>query len=52
MDLIWKRRNPYRAFDVRDQSFALQYGEIAIDYKPNNVGFRADVGFGDAADIV
>ena len=47
-----ERRNPYRAFDVRDQSFALQYGEIAIDYKPNNVGFRADIGFGDAADIV
>jgi len=46
------RTNDFRAFDTRDQSFSLNYGEIAVDYKPNNVGIRADIGFGDAADIV
>lgn len=46
------RRNPYRAFDINDQSFSLNYGELAIEYKPNNVGVRVDVGFGDAADVV
>jgi Putative beta-barrel porin-2, OmpL-like. bbp2 len=49
---VGNRFNPYRAFDIRDQSFALNYGEIAVDYKPNNVGIHVDVGFGDAADIV
>src|SRR5262252_10139012 len=49
---IGNRFNPYRAFDIRDQSFALNYGELAVDYKPNNVGIRVDFGFGDAADIV
>ena len=46
------RANQFRAFDIRDQSFSLNYGELAIEYKPNNVGVRVDVGFGDAADIV
>src|SRR4051812_21667374 len=44
--------NIYRAFDFREQRFALNYGELALEYKPNKVGFRTDVGFGDAADIV
>jgi len=47
-----KRTNDYRAFDIRDQSFALNYGELAVDYKPNNVGVRVDIGFGDAAEVV
>jgi len=46
------RVNNFRAFDIHDQSFSLNYGELAIDYKPNKVGVRADIGFGDAADIV
>jgi hypothetical protein len=47
-----QRTNDFRAFDVRDQSLTLSYGEIAIDYKPNNVGIRLDFGFGDTAEIV
>jgi hypothetical protein len=47
-----QRVNDLRAFDTRDQSFSLNYGEIAVDYKPNNVGVHADIGFGDAADVV
>jgi hypothetical protein len=47
-----QRVNDLRAFDTRDQSFSFNYGELAVDYKPNNVGIRVDVGFGDAADIV
>src|SRR6185295_15010740 len=47
-----ERKNDYRAFDIHDQSFSFNYGELAVDYKPNNVGVRVDVGFGDAADIV
>ena len=47
-----QRTNDFRAFDTRDQSFSLNYGEIAVEYKPNNVGVHADIGFGDAADIV
>jgi len=41
-----------RAFDLYDQAFSLNYGELAVDYKPNNVGLRVDVGFGDAAEVV
>ena len=44
--------NSFRAFDIRAQAFSLNYGELAVAYKPNDVGFRVDVGFGDAADIV
>lgn len=47
-----QRTNDLRAFDIRDQSFSMNYGELAVDYKPNNVGIRVDIGFGDAADIV
>lgn len=46
------RVNDFRAFDFRDQTFSLSYGEVAVDYKPNNVGIRVDLGFGDTADIV
>ena len=46
------RFNNFRAFDFRDQTFSLNYGEIAVDYKPNDVGIRVDIGFGDAADVV
>jgi hypothetical protein len=44
--------NQYRAFDVNDQAFSLNYGELAVDYKPNDIGLRIDFGFGDAAEIV
>src|SRR5262245_48320354 len=44
--------NQYRAFDVHDQSFSLNYGELTVDYKPNNIGIRVDFGFGDAAEFV
>jgi len=47
-----QRVNPGRAFDLYDQAFSLNYGELAVDYKPNNVGIRVDVGFGDAAEVV
>jgi hypothetical protein len=50
--VVGGRINDYRAFDTRDQSFSFNYGELAIDYKPNNVGVRVDLGIGDAADIV
>jgi len=46
------RTNDLRAFDTRDRSFSFNYGEIAVEYKPNNVGVHVDVGFGDAAEIV
>jgi len=46
------RLNTVRAFDIKDQSFSMNYGELALDYKPAEVGVRVDVGFGDAADIV
>jgi len=44
--------NQLRAFDIRDQSFSLNYGELAVDYKPNQVGLRVDFAFGDAAEVV
>jgi hypothetical protein len=46
------RLNSFRAFDIHDQTFSMNYGELAIEYKPKDVGFRVDVGFGDAADVV
>ena len=47
-----QRVNVGRAFDLYDQAFSLNYGELAVDYKPNNVGLRVDIGFGDAAEVV
>src|SRR5204863_7069425 len=39
-------------FDFKHNQFSLNYAEIAVGQKPGDtmpVGFRADVGFGDAA---
>ena len=49
---VGSHTNSYRAFDFRDQTFSLNYGELAVDYKPNDIGVRVDIGFGDAADAV
>src|SRR3989475_8748116 len=46
------QRNLYRNFDFKHNQFSLNYAEIAVEQKPSSttpVGFRADVGFGDAA---
>jgi len=46
------QRNLYRNFDFKHNQFSLNYAEIAVEQKPGDtmpVGFRADVGFGDAA---
>src|SRR5256885_2865423 len=46
------QRNLYRNFDFKHNQFSLNYAEIAVEQKPSDtmpVGFRADVGFGDAA---
>jgi hypothetical protein len=46
------RKNLYRNFDFNHNQFSLNYAEIAVEQKPTAalpVGFRADVGFGDAA---
>src|SRR5881296_2763065 len=46
------QRNLYRNFDFKHNQFSLNYAEIAVEQKPTAalpVGFRADVGFGDAA---
>ena len=42
----------YRNFDVNHNQFSLNYAELAIEQKPAPLGFRADIGFGDAATIV
>jgi len=36
-----------RSFDFRHQQFALNYGEVSIEQKPSNIGYRFDFGFGD-----
>jgi hypothetical protein len=46
------RVNNFRAFDFRAETFSLNYGELAVDYKPDNVGIHVDFGFGDAANAV
>lgn len=46
------RFNNFRAFDVTDQAFSMNYGELAVDYKPGAVGIRMDIGFGDAAERI
>jgi hypothetical protein len=38
----------YRAFDFNHNQFSLNLAELAVDLKPQPVGFRVDVGFGDA----
>jgi len=42
-------KNLYRNFDFNHNQFSLNYAELAIEQKPGPVGFRADIGFGDAA---
>src|SRR3954468_9902930 len=48
--------NTYRNFDINHNQFSLNYAELAVEQKPDGksspFGFRADVGFGDAATIV
>src|SRR6059036_576916 len=46
------QRNLYRNFDFKHNQFSLNYAEISVEQKPGDtmpVGYRADVGFGDAA---
>ena len=43
------RKNLYRNFDFNHSQFSLNYAELAVEQKPGPVGFRADIGFGDAA---
>ena len=45
-------KNLYHNFDFNHNQFSLNYAEIAIELKPGPVGFRADIGFGDAATAV
>lgn len=49
-------KNVYRNFDVNHNQFSLNYAELAIEQKPDAksspFGFRADIGFGDAATMV
>src|SRR5205085_1594199 len=48
--------NAYRNFDINHNQFSLNYAELAVEQKPDAksspFGFRADIGFGDAATIV
>jgi len=44
--------NILRAFDFNHQMFSLNYAELAVEQKPKPVGYRFDVGFGDAATVV
>jgi len=43
---------PSRAFDVNHQQFSLNYAELSVEQKGKPVGYRVDVGFGDAARVV
>src|SRR2546425_12142383 len=47
--------NVYRNFDINHNQFSLNYAELAVEQKPSKdspLGFRADIGFGDAAKMV
>ncbi|MBI4474930.1 MAG: porin [Acidobacteria bacterium] len=46
------RKNLYRNFDFNHNQFSLNYAELAVEQKPSPIGFRADIGFGDAAKAV
>ena len=46
------RTNGFRAFDLNHNEFSLNYAELAVEQKPAPVGFRVDIGFGDAASVV
>jgi hypothetical protein len=43
---------PHRAFDTRHSQFSLNYAEVAVEMKPEPLGFRADIGFGDATNFI
>ena len=49
---LTRRTNALRAFDIRNNEFSLNYAELAIEDKSKPVGYRVDLGFGDAAGIV
>lgn len=44
--------NGYRNFDVYENQFNLNLAKITLQKKANPVGFRFDVGFGQAMDLV
>lgn len=49
---LTSRKNGYRAFDINNNQFSLNYAELAIEDKSSPVGYRFDIGFGDAAKAV
>jgi hypothetical protein len=46
------RTNNLRNFDVRANSFSLNMAELTMKHDPDPVGFRIDLGFGRAFDII
>lgn len=44
--------NNLRNFDVRANSFSLNMAELTLKHDPDPVGFRIDIGFGRAFDIM
>ena len=46
------RTNQIRAFDINHSEFSLNYAELVVDKKPDPLGYRIDIGFGDASKIV
>lgn len=46
------RTNGVRAFDLNHNEFSLNYAELAIEQKAMPIGFRIDIGAGDAAAVV
>lgn len=43
---------PIRAFDTQHSQFSLNYAELVVEKKAEPLGFRADIGFGDASKVV
>ncbi|HEX4997148.1 MAG TPA: porin [Terriglobia bacterium] len=43
---------PARSFDFRHSTFSLNYAELVVEKKAEPLGFRADIGFGDASKVV
>ncbi len=46
------RVNQLRNFDVKANQFSLNMAKLSLDHTPDPVGFRVDLGFGRAFDIV
>ena len=46
------RVNQLRNFDVKANQFSLNMAKVTLDHTPDPVGFRLDLGFGRAFDIV